>query len=177
MEDKVGRLLLRWRIYKVLPHIRGKLLDIGCGTNELVRMYTGQAFGVDVYQWGSVDIVVEDSAKLPFSNQDFDTITILAALNHIPNRKAVLQEAYRLLKPGGRIIVTMIPPATSKVWHRLREPWDVDQSVRGMQEGEVFGLSHSAVVRLFREAGFSIELRKRFMFGINCLTVGEKSND
>ena len=61
------------------------------------------------------------------------------------------------------------------VWHRLREPWDVDQAVRGMKEGEVYGLSNIEVVRLIMNAGFSIELHKRFMFGMNSLTVGKKS--
>jgi len=40
----------------MLPHIRGRLLDIGCGTNKLVKSYMGEGIGVDVYQWGAMSI-------------------------------------------------------------------------------------------------------------------------
>jgi len=83
-ERPVRKILLRWRVRMVLPHIRGRLLDIGCGTNLLVRPYDGEGIGVDVYQWGDVDLVVEDSAKLPFESGEFDTVTIISAINHIP---------------------------------------------------------------------------------------------
>ena len=72
------------------------------------------------------ELVVPDTARLPYDDQSFDTVSILAALNHIPNRGDVLKEAFRLLRPGGRIILTMIPPTISKVWHFLRRPWDAD---------------------------------------------------
>jgi ubiquinone/menaquinone biosynthesis C-methylase UbiE len=167
---------MQWRIGMVLPIITGKLLDIGCGTNELVRQYRGDGLGVDVYQWGDVDLVVGDSAKLPFQNKAFDTITIVAALNHIPNRRAVLKEAHRVISDEGKIIITMIPPFVSRIWHFLRKPWDADQSERGMKMGEVYGLNTATVRALLNETGFSVMKEKRFMMGFNCLTIGCKSS-
>jgi ubiquinone/menaquinone biosynthesis C-methylase UbiE len=166
---------MQWRLRVVLPNISGKLLDIGCGTNQLVRQYKGEGLGVDVFQWGDVDLVVEDSAALPFENKTFDTITIVAALNHIPNRRAVLKEAHRVISDQGKIIVTMIPPSVSRIWHFLREPWDADQSERGMKMGEVYGLSAASVRDLLDDAGFSVIKEKRFMMGVNCLTIACKS--
>ena len=176
MKDTVGRILLDKRIKTVLPHIEGNLLDIGCGTNELVRTYNQKGIGVDVYQWGDVDVIVEDTSKLPFDENTFDTVTIIAALNHIPNRVEVLLEAKRVLKKSGKIIVTMIPPKISRVWHRLRKPWDADQHERGMKEGEVYGFSEKELERLFLETGFEILFKKKFMFGINNLTIAKKKN-
>lgn len=176
MKDTVGRILLDKRIKTVLPHVEGSLLDIGCGTNELVRTYNQKGIGVDVYQWGDVDVIVEDTSKLPFDDNTFDTVTIIAALNHIPNRVEVLLEAKRVLKKSGKIIVTMIPPKTSRVWHRLRKPWDADQHERGMKKGEVYGFSEKELERLFLEAGFEILFKKKFMFGINNLTIAKKKN-
>lgn len=175
MKDRFGRCLMRWRIRVVFPNIAGKLLDIGCGTNELVRSYKGEGLGVDVFQWGDVDLVINDSANLPFENKAFDTITIVAALNHIPNRKAVLKEAHRVIKDEGKIIVTMIPPMVSRMWHFLRQPWDADQSQRGMKTGEVYGITSAMVRALLEEAGFLVIKQKRFMMGFNRLTIACKS--
>ena len=174
MNDRLGKHLLHWRIRTVRPHVRGRLLDIGCGANELVRGYGNGSVGVDVHQWGDVDLVVPDTAKLPYEDASFDTVSILAALNHIPNRAEVLREALRVLRPGGRIILTMIPPTISQVWHFLRRPWDADQTERGMKDGEVWGLTPAAVRNLLTGAGFEIDREQRFMLGINRLTIGVK---
>ena len=177
MNDRLGKRLLAWRIKTVLPHVSGRLLDIGCGANELARRHGHGSLGVDVFQWGDVDLVVPDTAKLPYDDGSFDTVSILAALNHIPNRGEVLKEAYRVLRPGGRMILTMIPPTISQVWHFLRRPWDADQTERGMKDGEVWGLTPAAVNQLLTNAGFAVTTEKRFMLGINRLTIGEKPRD
>ncbi len=173
MKDTLGKFLVKWRIRAILPYVKGRLLDIGCGTNELVRLY-GNGVGVDVYQWGTVDLIVENTADLPFDDESFDTVTIVAALNHIPNRQEVLREAHRLLRRDGRIIVTMIPPRLSKVWHFFRRPWDADQKERGMVHGEVFGLTRDEVRSLLKGVSFDVILEKPFMFYINCVTVAKK---
>ncbi|MCA9244015.1 MAG: methyltransferase domain-containing protein [Phycisphaerales bacterium] len=173
MKDSVGRKLLQWRLKTVLPHVRGKLLDIGCGTNELVGSYEGEGVGVDVYPWENVDLVVENTAELPFKDASFDTVAIIAALNHIPNRDDVLREAHRVLRPNGRLLVTMIPPTISRIWHTLRKPWDADQSERGMIEGEVYGITPARMRELLKVAGFRVSHEVRFMLGLNRLTVAE----
>lgn len=172
MKDALGKFLVNWRVRTVLPYVKGRLLDIGCGMNELVRLYSN-GVGVDVYQWGTVDLVVENTAELPFDDESFDTVTIIAALNHIPNRQEVLREAHRLLCVNGQIIVTMIPPHLSKIWHFFRRPWDADQKERGMVHGEVFGFTREEVQKLLTEADFDIILEKRVMFHINCVTVAK----
>lgn len=174
MKDPLGRYLTRWRVKTVLPFVRGRLIDVGCGTNQLVGSYRGDGIGVDVYPWPGVNLVVENTARLPFDGHSFDTATIIAALNHVPNRKDVLKEVYRLLKPGGTIIITMIPPKISAMWHFVRKPWDDDQHERGMVEGEVYGLTARRTAELLEGAGFKVMQRKRFMLGINLLTVGVK---
>jgi len=174
LRDTLGMILLGWRNNRVLPYVRGRLLDIGCGTNRLVRSYVGEGLGVDVYQWGGVDLVIKDSANLPFKNESFDTVTVVAALNHIPNRNEVIAEANRVLKKDGRIIITMIPPRISKLWHFLRKPWDIDQKERGMKDGEAYGLSRKEVHSLLSEAKFDILFEKPFMLWINCITIARK---
>jgi 2-polyprenyl-3-methyl-5-hydroxy-6-metoxy-1,4-benzoquinol methylase len=162
------------RIGAVLPFVKGKLLDVGCGMNRLVKAH-GNGVGVDVHDWGKVDYVVENSAKLPFDDATFDTVTIIAALNHIANREEVLRECKRLLKPGGRLIITMITPRVSEIWHLLRSPWDADQRERGMAEGEVYGFTTKRLTALVSAQGFSLLVQKRFMLGLNSIYVFQNS--
>lgn len=174
MKDKLGKFLMEWRISAVIPHIKGRLLDIGCGTNQLIRTYEGNGIGVDVYQWGEVDLVVEDAASLPINDKEFDTVSIIASLNHIPNRQEALIEANRILKDDGIIVITMIPPLISGIWHFLRKPWDADQMERGMKKGEVFGLRVKEVSNLLEGAGFKIIHKERFMLFVNTITIARK---
>lgn len=173
MQDKLGKKLALWRTEVVLPKVKGKLLDIGCGNNLLVKKW-GNGVGVDVFPWLGVDIVVENCATLPFDDGEFDTITILAALNHIPNRELVLKELHRLLAVDGRVIITMLPPFLSMIWHRLRFLWDDDQSRRGKQEGELYGFTHHQVLDLLTFAGFVMDSKEKFMFNINALYLFRK---
>ena len=170
MHDALGELLAKRRLKAVLPHVRGRLLDLGCGSNRLVRHYSN-GVGVDVHPWPGADVVVDDTAALQWESHSFDTITIVAALNHIPNRAAVLNECRRVLRPGGRVVMTMLTPRTSRLWHWIRGSWDADQRERGMRPGEVFGFTSKELVDLFERAGFVLLSRRRFMLGVNCLYI------
>jgi len=176
MDDCVGRKLEQQRINAVWPYLNGYILDIGCGMNNLVRHY-GNGVGVDVYDWGNVDLVVENTAQLPFNDAQFNTVTILAALNHIPNRNEVLLECHRVLTDDGLLILTMIPPVISTFWHKIRKPWDVDQNERGMKDKEVYGFTCKQMIEIITGGGFRLKSRKRFMCGINSIYVCKKSEE
>ena len=168
-----------WRIAAVLPHLRGRVLDVGCGTNDLLVRYrtrstepeAGDSVGVDVFDWPGADLLVEDSSDLPWPDASFDTIAIVASLNHIPNRRQVLRECRRLIRPDGQLVVTMLPPRLSQAWHFVRSPWDADQVERGMQPGEVYGLTRDQTDELLLEARFAPIMHRRFMLGLNLLTL------
>ncbi len=124
-----------------------------------------------VIPWPGADVVVGDTARLGWETGSFDTLTIVAALNHIPNRADVLNECRRVLRPGGRVVITMLTPRTSRIRHWLRAPWDADQRDRGMKDGEVYGFTPAEVVDLFRRAGFTLLTQQRFMIGLNRVYV------
>ena len=168
--DAIGLFLQDGRVRAVLPHVRGRLLDVGCGANQLVRRY-GNGVGVDVHPWPNVDVVVRDTAALDWTPGTYDTVTLIACLNHIINRQAVLEECRRVLRPDGRIVVTMLTPRISRVWHWIRRRWDPDQLERGMQAGEVYGFTPLEMVEMFRAHGFRLQSTKRFMCGLNRLYV------
>lgn len=161
-------------------HVRrqcqGRLLDVGCGNNQLVKEYGNDSAGVDVFDFGGDAVIVEDTSHLPFEDGVFDTVTFIASINHIPNRSDVIREAGRLLSDNGRIVATMLSPFVGTVRHKLAW-WDEDQGERGLREGEVYGLSHRSIVDIFAREGFRLVVRKRIVCWLNNLYVFEKAKD
>lgn len=159
------------RLAAVTPWIRGRLLDIGAGHNTLVRQY-GNGVGVDAFEWGGGALLIQDAADLPFEDASFDTVTFVACLNHIPNRAEALVEARRVVRSGGRLILTMIDPILGGVGHAI---WwySEDKQRGGMKPGERGGLWTKHVVELANRAGFRLVHHSRFVYGMNNLYVFE----
>jgi SAM-dependent methyltransferase len=159
------------RLAAVMPWIRGRLLDVGAGHNTLVKRY-GDGVGVDAFEWGGGALVVQDAAVLPFPGGSFDTVTFVACLNHIPNRAAALVEARRVIRPGGRLILTMIDPILGGVGHAIW--WYSEDKLRGgMKPGERGGLWSKDLVQLCTRAGFRQVHHSRFVYAMNNLYVFE----
>ena len=157
----------------VLGQVKGKLLDIGCGENILVKAYRqkgGEGIGADVYDWGAVDVLVDDTSKLPLEDESVDVITFVACLNHIPNRIEVLKNARRLLRKNGYVLITNITPFISRIWH-LWAFWDHDQHERGMIEGEVFGFTDVELREIISDSGYKVVETAGFSWGLNTLYV------
>ena len=168
------------RIAKVLaylePHM--KCLDIGCMDNAFIcehKLRGGEGIGIDVYPWDGVDLLVENSAQLPFENHSFDCIAFIASINHIPNRLEVLREAHRILKNDGMVVITFLTPFVSKLWHKVAF-WDDDHSVRGMQKGEVYGFTEKEMMDLIIETNFALKAKQKFSWGIKRLFVLQKKD-
>ena len=105
---------LTW-IEKQLKQVRqscpgGTLLDLGCGSGIVMRCANNSfdnVFGIDI----SVEILKKakdngylicgDGAFLPFADNSIDAVVCFAALHHLYDHRPVVQELYRVLKPGG----------------------------------------------------------------------------
>lgn len=162
------------RVIMALKYAKGRALDIGCGANNFIRSY-GNGVGVDVFPWEGADKVIKNAAKLPFKNGEFDTVSYLACLNHIPNRADSLKEACRVTKSGGQIIITMIPPLWGRFIHWLRFRNDPDHQDRNIDhDHELLGMHSTHVRSLMKDAGYTNITTKRFVFGINSIYIGKK---
>ena len=100
----------------------GRIVDIGCGAYPLFLSGTGfhEKFGLDrvATAWGHAELQgqgieilhfdVETDARLPFDDASVDVLTMLAVFEHIaPQRLAPLtRDVFRVLKPGGMLILT-----------------------------------------------------------------------
>jgi SAM-dependent methyltransferase len=119
-----------------------------------------------------VDVLIDNAARLPFRDGVFDTVSVVAALNHIPNRSESLIEIRRVLKPGGLLLTTMIGPLTGRVAHLL---FHHDEHGRGgMRPGEVDGIAPSKMRLLLRAAGFMLEREVPFQLWLNRVYVARK---
>ena len=98
-----------------------KVLDLGCGNArlfELLKGYNIQYFGIDISE-KLIEIAgknvsdgsfkVGDVLEAPYSDNFFDSVISIAVLHHIPTeklRQKALNEIFRIIRPGGKIMVT-----------------------------------------------------------------------
>lgn len=188
--DRCGLLsLASERFDYVSREVIGYCLDVGCGRNNrfIVEYLKGNGKGIDVYPYEglSEENIVEDISHFPFDTCTFDSVTFIANLNHVPKslRDIELAEAYRCLKHGGNIIITMGNPLAEILVHKVvafydrifGTKYDMD-SERGMHEEEEYYLTDSEIVERLEKAGF-VDIKKKYFWTqwmLNHLFVARK---
>jgi ubiquinone/menaquinone biosynthesis C-methylase UbiE len=102
-----------------------ELLDVGCGSATLFVDHAGHVrfvAGLDASELqleiarrrlaeriaaGTAEIVKGDADNLPWEDDRFSAVTSVNALKFVPDPLATLREMHRVLRPGGRMAVTM----------------------------------------------------------------------
>jgi predicted SAM-dependent methyltransferase len=84
----------------------GKCLDVGSyNVNGCVKSLFSDYTGVDMRAGPNVDVVC-DAKSLDFDNRTFDIVTCLEMLEHCDDPFRAVHEMWRVLKTGGRLILT-----------------------------------------------------------------------
>jgi len=112
-----GTYAIEKRMRTLLRHVRLdglRVLDLGCGngsyTRELAR-HAGLVVGLDVQLSNLASFeariprVAGVGEMLPFSAGSFDAVTMIEVLEHTTNDRAVIAECYRVLRPGGYLVL------------------------------------------------------------------------
>ena len=138
-----------------LPESPGlKLLDVAIGDG----IYTGwlprdwSLVGIDVSSGQLADcrkrnaernlrLVLGEAEVLPFRDRQFDAVLSIGGFNHFSDPEAALREMTRVVRPGGRIVISdELPNLTDRMWFRKLGLPGVDRWIlaRGLNLGYEF---------------------------------------
>ena len=131
----------------IQQYAKGDFLDLGCGNKPYEGLYkplTTSQTGCDIIQSDKnrVDVICPVT-DLKFTNEQFDAVFCTQVLEHVFEHNKMMNEIFRVLKPGGNVILT-VPFA----WELHEEPYDF------------FRYTKHALKQLFESTGFEIDYIK-----------------
>lgn len=156
------RLQLRGKAATILPFVAGgRLLDVGCGSGELLERHVALGWG----GWG-VEISPEaaryareqrglrvwqgDLPGASFPAATFDMVVFSHSLEHMFSPTATLREANRILRPGGRLFLALpnAASAEARLFGRWWLGWDVPR--------HLYHFTPKSLNRCLRQTGFRV---------------------
>jgi SAM-dependent methyltransferase len=146
--------------------VHESVLDAGCGRGLYTRVLINRAQKVASldYSKDSIDslkrrlghlphlsLYVGSATDLPFSNEKFNLVLHCEVLEHIEDDRKVLAELFRVLQPGGRLIISVpVPPAPIYDSEHVREGYTLED-----------------ISQLLQQAGFAILRHQYCMFNFS----------
>ena len=92
-------------------HIKGVLLDLGCGKVPLYEAYKSYIDNNICVDWTNssqhIDFIADLNNKLTFNNSSFNTIILSDVLEHIKEPNLLWSEMNRILKINGKVIMNV----------------------------------------------------------------------
>ncbi|MAT88818.1 MAG: bifunctional demethylmenaquinone methyltransferase/2-methoxy-6-polyprenyl-1,4-benzoquinol methylase UbiE [Aestuariivita sp.] len=189
------------------PRAGQQLLDVAGGTGDIAfrflkRAGSAQVTVIDLTAemlevgkqrvdveliGGQLDWIVGDAMALPFNDNSFDVYTISFGIRNVTRPEDALREAYRVLRPGGRIMVlefSLIPsdmlrwiydrysfnfiPLMGEMIANDRDSYQyLVESIRKFPDQDSF-------LDMIREAGFENAKYRNLTMGVSCLHSGWK---
>jgi len=175
--------------YAAMPYIHGKILEVGCGEGRGIRLLknkTSEYVALDRHQ-AVLDKLQKEHPKVKFlqkivppftgiSDNEFDVVIAFQVIEHIKKDRLFLQEIQRVLKPGGKAIIStpnIKMTLTRNPWHireytadelkRLAESIFAKVSTYGIAGNEkvmeYYAMNKASVYRITRYDVLSLQYR------------------
>jgi SAM-dependent methyltransferase len=150
----------------------GALLDVGCGTGNLWSYVAGRFdryIGADVVRYdgfpesGEFYRVDMDTGRIPLDDGSADTVIAVETIEHVENPRAFLRELTRLVRPGGRVIVTTPNQlsALSLLALHVKGHFQAFAERPGLYPAHITALLEIDLLRIARECGL-VDARIRY---------------
>jgi 2-polyprenyl-3-methyl-5-hydroxy-6-metoxy-1,4-benzoquinol methylase len=162
LEERDGRVLTFERHLRPLEKIKappGQLVDIGAYTGvfvEIAAQHGWDAYGVEPSHWAveqarerGLHMIEGTLATSGLADNSLDVVTMWDVIEHVSNPVGEMQQAQRLLKPGGLLVVhTMdIDSGFARVMGG-RWPW--------LMEMHIYYFSRRTLKHMLEKAGFTV---------------------
>jgi ubiquinone/menaquinone biosynthesis C-methylase UbiE len=156
------------------------ILDVACGNGRLLQMLTQiaavHAYGIDVSEAMIQTAAVANPAmhffvctaeNTPFEDNQFDLVTVCCAFHHFTQPDAFMAEAYRIIKPGGHLVIAdpCLPPVIRQI-ENLILPF--------LKMGDVKCYSKKELTDFYLRSGFTKVMCNQH--GTQLFLAGEKRN-
>lgn len=164
------------------PHLKGAVLDVGCGPGKLLDYYDylePHYVGID----SNISRLEEASLKhpratfkcvdiderLPFPDCTFDTVILSAVLEHVLNLGQLLKDLSRVLKPSGGIVGTSPTTFGNDIVHRTLSQFSLLSREAAADHIAVF--NRARLRNLAAACDLELSLHRRFQVGCNQIFV------
>ncbi|MBR3180533.1 class I SAM-dependent methyltransferase [Candidatus Saccharibacteria bacterium] len=164
----------RMAIQKLLPLHMDSFVDIAGGYGRLADEYLGRAKKCTIFDYSKTELAdakkkygdkistkAGDIYDLPFKDGSFDGLMMIRATHHFKDMPKVIEELYRILKPGG---IAVIEVANKKTLPKMFRYWFKKSSVNPFDKNpsKIDGLTmynyHPKYIEdLFKKQGFRIK--------------------
>lgn len=148
-----------------------RVLDVGCANGRLLSLLNRKriinGYGIDISEqfieiakknYPQFKFYQGSALKLPFPDDFFNLLICSASFHHFPEPEAFLEEAKRVLRKGGRLIIAEINiPIFLNLYNQYIDKYN--------QEGDVKVYSLKELTALLKQNGWQI-IRKRVFFQI-----------
>lgn len=150
---------------------QGRVLDIGCGAGTFLdemkkRGWRAAGTELNARKFADSDLeVFEDlgEVKAKYGLEKFDAVTMWHTLEHFPNPRQILLDAFGLLAPGGALLVA-VPDAGGFQARFFGKNW-----MHGDVPRHLFHFTSESLETLLKECGFEVKNRRHQEFEYDLL--------